>query len=94
MVCEAGLEGGELFLNVEVGYGEDSGVDDEDGKDDGEGVYPFVRRGRCWLFCHGPILLLQLGREHAVYKSLLRIVYPRNGYFEYEFFFHNAYQKL
>ena len=40
------------------------------------------------------ILLLQLGREYAVYKSLLRIIYPRNGYFEYEFSFHNAYQKL
>ena len=64
MIGEAGLDAGKLVLNVEVGYGEDSGVDDEDGKGDYEGVCPFVRRR--WLFRHGPILLLQLDKEYVI----------------------------
>jgi len=33
-----------------------------------------------------------VGKEYPVYKNLLRIVTLLNGYFEYEFSFHNAYQ--
>ena len=36
----------ELVLNVEVGYGENSSVDNEDRKDKDESVFPFVGRER------------------------------------------------
>jgi hypothetical protein len=52
VIVEAVLEGRQLVLNVEVGYGEDSSVENKDRKNDNEGVFPFVGRERRWLFCH------------------------------------------
>ena len=34
-----------MVLNVEVGYDEDSSVENDYNKDDDEGVYPFIGRG-------------------------------------------------
>ena len=46
LIGKAILEGGELVLNVGVGYDENSSIENEDSENDDEGVHPFVGRGR------------------------------------------------
>ena len=46
LIGKAILESRKLVLNVRVGYDENSSIENEDSKNDDEGVHPFVGRER------------------------------------------------